>query len=104
MDDDNTPGIAAVLQAYGLRVLPEAHCFLLYQDQAIDLTNPGTPSISKSRRTYFFNEIIPPDGIGVYKIDIHRRVLQEWLRQQQLTLSLEDAWRIREDCIQVLSA
>jgi hypothetical protein len=104
MNNDNTPGIAAVLERYGLRGLPEAHCVLLYQDQIIDLTMPPDKSAGNGVREYSFKEVIRPDGIGAHKIEVHRQILGEWLRTQKVELSLEDAWRIREDCIHALSA
>jgi hypothetical protein len=104
MNDGNTPGVAAVLERYGLRGLPEAHCVLLYKDQIIDLTMPPDKSAGNGVREYFFKEVMRPEGIGNHKIEVHRQILAKWLLTEEVELSLEDAWRIREDCIHALSA
>jgi hypothetical protein len=38
MDEINTPGVGPVLQRYGLRCVPEAHCHLVYEGTRVDLT------------------------------------------------------------------
>jgi hypothetical protein len=38
MDETNTPGVGPVLQRYGLRCVPEAHCHLVYEGTRVDLT------------------------------------------------------------------
>ncbi|HEY3305406.1 MAG TPA: hypothetical protein VGL70_17935 [Candidatus Binatia bacterium] len=43
MDERNTPGVGAVLQRYGVAALPEAHCYLMYEDLRIDVTRAGAP-------------------------------------------------------------
>jgi len=38
MNEKNTPGVGKVLSDYQLDYIPEAHCYLKYQDQIIDVT------------------------------------------------------------------
>jgi hypothetical protein len=47
---------------------------------------------------------IEPAQIGAHKVALHRRFLDEWLRERRLALSLEELWRIREACILALAA
>lgn len=39
MDEINSPGVGPVLQRYGLRCVPEAHCRLVYEGTRVDLTH-----------------------------------------------------------------
>lgn len=104
MSERNTPGVGAVLDKYGLACIPEAHCFLRYQGARIDVTGvaPGAEPIER----FLHEEPITIEQIGAYKIDRHRRFLGAWLvgRDGAPALSLDEAWRIREECIAALSA
>ena len=46
-------------------------------------------------------EVIKPEGIGAYKVDMHRRFVREWALQRGL--DFEQVWRIREECTLALS-
>ncbi len=93
MSERNTPGVSAVLGKYGLACIPEAHCFLRYQGARIDVTGvtAGAEPIAK----FLHEESITIEQIGA-----------EWLAGRDATpaLSLDEAWRIREECIAALSA
>lgn len=50
MNEDNTPGVGKVLERYGLKEIPEAHCYLRFEGQYLDFTRltgqtNGTPPI-----------------------------------------------------------
>ena len=98
MDGNNTPGVGTVLRRYGLDGLPEAHCYLAYHGARVDLTRaePTEPVDD-----FLHEEAIGPEGIGAYKVDIHRRYMRKWALQ--LNLDPEQVWRIREECILALS-
>ena len=38
MNEHNTPGVGSVLRKYGLDFVPEAHCYLSYLGERVDLT------------------------------------------------------------------
>jgi hypothetical protein len=44
------------------------------------------------------------DQIGAYKNDLHRRFLRDWITRTEAVQgrSLDDVWRIREECIAAL--
>jgi hypothetical protein len=52
MDEINTPGVGPVLQRYGLKCVPEAHCHLVYKGTRVDLTRDvrGAQPFSTRRR------------------------------------------------------
>lgn len=104
MSERNTPGVGKVLGKYGLVCIPEAHCFLRHQGERVDVT--GVPAGAEPIARFLHEEPITIEQIGTYKIERHRRFLNEWLagRGTVPALTLDEAWRIREECIAALSA
>ena len=98
MDGENTPGVGPVLARHGLDAVPEAHCYLAYRGARVDLTRiTATGPIED----FLYEETIEPDGIGAYKLGVHRRFLRGWAGERGL--DPEEVWRIREECIGALS-
>jgi len=104
MNERNTPGVGRVLDAYGLSYIPEAHCYLRYQGERIDVT--GVPPGAEPIESFLHEEPIAVDQIGAYKNDLHKRFLRDWIARTNTVpgRSLEDVWRIREECIAALGA
>lgn len=101
MSERNTPGVGEVLMRNGLSSIPEAHCYLVFSRERIDVTrnlaDPGEP-IAR----LFHEETIAPAQIGQYKLDFHQNYLREW--SARVGRRFEEVWKIREDCIAALSA
>lgn len=103
MNKKNTPQVSSTLQKYNLEYIPEAHCYLKFEDQIIDLTKLN------SKPTDFLDELIEeieiiPEQITDFKVNYHKNYLASWLdKNKQINLSLNDLWKIREECIQKLS-
>ncbi len=104
MTERNTPGVGAVLQRYGLTCLPEAHCYLRSGETHIDLTrrsvDPREPITA-----FLHEEEITPTQIQHYKVGVHKNFLRKWIADNNALrgLSLEQVWKIREECIACLS-
>jgi len=102
MSERNTPGVGRVLTAHGLSYIPEAHCYLRCQGERVDMTGipPGAAPIER----FLHEEPITVDQIGAYKNDLHRRFLRDWITRTEAVQgrSLDDVWRIREECIGAL--
>ena len=102
MSAANTPGVATVLDQYQLAYLPEAHNYIKYQEQRIDLTNLSSTNVSPFDSLY--EEIqIQPEQIGQFKMNYHRQFLANWLRTENKHYNLEEIWSIREACIAALA-
>ena len=97
MDGANTPAVAEVLDAHGLVCLPEAHCYLSYREERVDVTGVEAGAIE----AFLHEEPIGPEQIGAYKVEMHRRFVRAWAAER--TLDFERVWRVREECIGVLS-
>jgi len=102
MSEGNTPGVGRVLSAHGLPYIPEAHCYLRCQGERVDMT--GVPPGAAPIERFLHEEPIIVDQIGAYKNDLHRRFLRDWSARTETVRgrSLDDVWRIREECIAAL--
>ena len=101
MTEANTPGVGAVLAAQGLAAIPEAHCYLTWNGQRIDVTRAVVAA--EPIRHFLHEERISPTQIGEYKIALHQHFLRVWLAHNRPELEPERAWGIREACIAALS-
>lgn len=103
MNKKNTPEISETLQKNQLEYIPEAHCYLKFEDQIIDLTKIN------SKPTDFLDDLIEeieisPEQITDYKVNYHKNYLVTWLdKNEQIDLSINDIWKIREQCIKDLA-
>jgi hypothetical protein len=104
MNERNTPGVGWVLQKHGLEVLPEAHCYLRLGSDRIDVTRPSARGDVEPITRFLHEEEIDPSQITTYKVDVHKRFLQQWIARTRGLgeLSLEGIWAVREECIGAL--
>ena len=99
MDENNTPGVGAALQRYGLASVPEAHCYLLHETTRLDLTHHSKYGLPAAEMLW--EEKIEPHQIGAHKVNVHRDFLRAWAAQRRL--DFEHVWRAREACIAALA-
>ncbi len=98
MTESNTPGVGKVLAQTKYSYIPEAHCYLKYNDMRIDLTRFGINA--NEPILYFYNEItIEPDDIGTKKLNFH----QSFIKKEFGYNSFEEVWKLRELCIAAIS-
>jgi len=103
MNKTNYPEVAKTLSENNLEFVPEAHCYLKWEDQILDLTKIN--SDPKDFLNDLLEEIeILPNQITEYKVNFHKNYLNIWLKNNpQINLSLNSIWKIREQCIQDLT-
>ncbi|MEZ5016307.1 MAG: hypothetical protein R2800_04590 [Flavipsychrobacter sp.] len=103
MDKIYAPNIGAILKQYGLDYIPEAHNYLLFNDQRIDCTTKTSQAIDFEDK--LIEEIqIEPYQITDYKVNYHKAFLKKWLEENShINLSNQELWSVREDCIKALS-
>ena len=105
MHERNTPGVGAVLTQHGLASLPEAHCYLTYAGRRIEFTRSGAEPTEPITQL-LYEETIVPEQIGDYKVTLHRHYMQTWVKANAERVggrSVEEVWRIREECIAALA-
>ena len=102
MSEKNTPGVGEVLGNSNLEFIPEAHTYLVFGNEKIDITREieteESPFVS-----LLLEKEIQPNQIGGFKIKLHRDFLGKWILENEIEYSLEEIWKIREDCIFALS-
>ena len=104
MDGSNTPGVEIVLNKYGLESIPEAHCYLKYQKQRVDITRSGV-KVMNPITNFLFEKVINPEDISFKKVKIHQDFIKRWLVTSSASLikyNFDTLWNIREECISVL--
>jgi hypothetical protein len=104
MNAANTAGIGEVLDEFGLKSLPEAHCYLTYTERRFDVTRFSNEK-TKPIENFLYEERISPHQIGDYKVALHRKFFQDWMCGKNLDekFSFEDLWNVREKCIAALA-
>ncbi|MDG5491876.1 hypothetical protein [Psychroserpens sp. SPM9] len=98
----NTPKLKSILESYNLNYIPEAHCYLKYHHQILDLTF-GTDTHPAFVATLMYETSIIPEQIGDYKVELHQSYLKSWLDNEELDMSFDELWSIREACIAEIS-
>lgn len=103
MNGNNTPKIKPVLEKYNLDDIPEAHNYLKFKNQILDFTK------KHSSEQDFIDDLleeteIQPHQINHFKIEFHKNYLKNWLSEHpEIKYSLDELWKIREQCIEALS-
>jgi len=102
MHNVNTPGIGDVLQHANLEFIPEAHCYIKFHEEIIDVTNES--SFYHKIANEILNEIeILPIQVGPFKVDYHKKELENWINAENINYNLSEIWAFREQCIYNLS-
>lgn len=103
MTDEKFPLLEPVLKKYHLESVVETHCYLGYQGQRIDVTFPE--KITYPVSSDFLKEWnITPQEIGDKKIQLHQKEMKLWIAEKNIPYTFEEVWKIREECIDALSA
>jgi hypothetical protein len=101
MTGKNTPRIAEILRDYNLDGIPEAHCYLKVNENYLDATS------TKSSYDTIAKDLLIEQPVSLEflnrKQDYHREFLENWKRTEEIQITLETLWDIREQCIQALS-
>ena len=101
MSEDNTPGVAAVLNEAALTSIPEAHCYLSIDGERFDFT--GLPVGHSSPFAALLAEhVVSPTNLAQIKMELHKAAIAGWASERGI--SKEAAWATREACIAVLAA
>lgn len=101
MNHLNTPKIRDLISRNGLKHIPEAHCYLKLNNQRIDITNSNS-DIENLRNDIIDEMEIEPEQVNTFKVEYHKNYLQKWIEQENIKLSFDEIWLIREECIKQL--
>lgn len=102
MSPENTPQIGTILHKKNLDYIPEAHCYLKYKSEVIDVTS-NQSDFDQIKAAILLEHVIEPNQIGDYKIKFHQDFIKSWITKEKLKYSFNELWIIREQCISNLS-
>jgi len=102
MTKANTPNIGNGIDENNLEYLPEAHCYLKFHQQVIDITSDNS-NFEKIKNVILEEIEIEPHQIATFKVNYHQNYLNHWIFENKISLSFEEVWAIREKCIANLS-
>lgn len=101
LTSENMSKIAPVLAHYHLEAIPEAHCYLKYNSNTLDITFPDSSEFSFTgkleQETY-----ITPQQIGLFKVEKHQAFIRAWIKDKA-DLNFDLIWTAREEWIKKLS-
>ncbi len=98
MNETNTPKIASILTSNDLHYIPEAHCFLQIGNEKIDLTTPLS-AYATFQHDIIVSMPIEPDQVKTWKDIFHKAFIKQWMVENNINMSFERLWQIRESCI-----
>ena len=101
MNNHNTPGIGDVLLDNELEYIPEAHCYIRYGDEVIDVTKPLSIYDAIGEDVTEEKQMSPSEVINS-KSDYHKLYINKWKLSQGIRYTEDQLWAIREKCIQNL--
>ncbi len=101
MNETNTK-IGTILTENNIDYIPEAHCYLKIDDVPIDCTTPKS-NFAKIEKDLLEEIEIEPCQVGEFKIKFHKEFIKKWLSDSNATITFEQLWAFREQCITYLS-
>jgi hypothetical protein len=103
MNQVNTPKIGNILLEHGLQYIPEAHCYLMLNNNRVDLT--AADSDIDNLVPDILEEVeIQPEDVNEFKVAYHRQFLKLWIEREQVQMDIDRIWEVREKCIASLGA
>lgn len=102
MNETNTPKIFPALSENDLDYIPEAHCYLKYKNERIDVTS-ATSDFARIKNDILEEIEIIPEQVIKFKVDFHKSYIKRWLQENELNFTFEEIWELREKCIENIS-
>lgn len=101
MNESNTK-IGTILSDNNIDFIPEAHCYLKIDEVRIDCTTPKS-DFTKIEKDILEEIEIKPFQVGKFKVEYHQDFIKKWLSNSDITITFDQLWTIREQCIDFLS-
>lgn len=101
MDSEYTFKIKNTLQKFNLNYIPEAHNYLKIEDEYFDFTKPDS-HYNQVKNKLLIEKEIECDEITSVKVSFHKDFLMRWIAEENIPYSLDEIWKIREQCIKDL--
>lgn len=93
---ETTPSLTPILEKYKLNTIIDAHCYLKYKNNVLDITFSDDYLFHPSMKA-LQEETINPQQIGKYKIDYHQSFIFNWVKKD--ISAFQTLWNAREEWI-----
>lgn len=100
MSEVNTPGVGSILEPAGVQAIPEAHCYLRVGGHRLDFTGLNAGGASPFD-ALLSEHNVHPATLREEKSRLHKKAISHWAEQRHW--DYEQAWSLREACIQALT-
>lgn len=102
MNQENTPNIGNELRENKIDYIPEAHCYLMINNERVDITTNNS-EFKKIEKDIISEKEIQPYQVSEHKVSHHKEYLRNWIADNNVNFNFDDIWNIRERCIKSLS-
>lgn len=102
MNELNTPKIGSALKGRLVEYIPEAHCYLKFNNECIDVTSKHL-DFSRIKQDIIEETEIKPEQVITFKEEYHKKFIRNWIEKDNLPLDFDQIWELRETCIENLS-
>jgi hypothetical protein len=102
MNQENTPRIGSALIKNAIDYIPEAHCYLLVNNERTDITT-NSSEFQKIENDIITEKEIQPHQVSEYKVEFHQKHLRNWIIESGVHFTFDEIWAIREQCIENLT-
>lgn len=97
---ETTPSLAPILKKYKINTIIDAHCYLKYENNFLDITFPDSNLFNPSLKA-LQEESINPQQIGEYKVECHQSFIFDWVEKD--ISAFQKLWNAREEWIASLT-
>lgn len=97
MNENNTPGVGFVLDRSEFNSIPEAHCYLRYDNRRIDLTRSEIVA-SEPIKEFLIEVAVEADKLPEFKEPFHYQYIADKYGNERA----KAVWVCREQCIAAL--
>lgn len=104
LDTQLDSNVAPFLKVLDIDYFPEAHCYLKYGKQGVDVTFPDQKPVLKAKILVDYS--ISPHEIGIKKTMLHHEYIRQWIKENRIDehFSFDQVWKWREEWIASLGS
>lgn len=92
------PELKDILQKFNIPYIPESHNFMVYNNIFLDITFPGDCKILLPSEVNQEEKILPEQIIN-YKIEVHKKYLEKWYKENDFNFSMEEFNEAHRQCV-----
>jgi hypothetical protein len=106
MTEEIVTGAGRIIDRYGLPYVPMLHCFLVYDDHSVDLTEGNSNGKKRSIEDFLYTEKVVPNISAKDEYLLYRRALKDFIltKNEHKGIDLKNILKAREEGLALLKA